>query len=132
MMSDDGERKNDGQGVPVGEILVRVSHEVRLLSDTAGDLQNLIGNLVVAGAFGPSHSIYELQSLDRLCQSLGAVADFLQVLSDGTSNGWKIDATHAMRTVKLADISERLTGQKIEADEATGEFEEFDSWPMSG
>jgi hypothetical protein len=36
--------------VPVPEVLTTLSHEVRVLSDSINDLQDLIGNLVVAGA----------------------------------------------------------------------------------
>ena len=47
--------------VPVPEVLTTLGHEVRVLSDSVNDLQDLIGNLVVAGAFGGSQSLYELQ-----------------------------------------------------------------------
>ena len=48
--------------VPVPEVLTTLSHEVRVLSDSINDLQDLIGNLVVAGAFGGSQSLYELKA----------------------------------------------------------------------
>lgn len=132
---------NDGNGnnkaslsasVPVPEILTTVSHEMRMLSDTAGDLQDLIGNLVVAGAFGGSQSLYELQSLDRLCQNLGAVADFLGGLAKSSSPDWKVDIFDASKAVKLADVCDRLTGRKSGDGDATGDFEDFENWPMTG
>ncbi|MFT3732403.1 MAG: hypothetical protein QM780_13460 [Hyphomicrobium sp.] len=126
------DRDQHSASVPVTDVLLTVSNEVRMLSDAAGDLQNLVGNLVVAGAFGGSHSIYELQSLDRLCQSLGAVADFLHGLSGHASPEWKVDVTRAAGAVKLAEVSERLTGKRSECSDATGEFEEFDNWPLTG
>jgi hypothetical protein len=134
----DGKSENKAielKSAPVAEILTRVSHEVRMLSDAAGDLQNLIGNLVVAGAFGGSQSLYELQSLDRLCQNLGAVADFLGGIADGSSPDWKVDIRDAAHTVKLADVCDRLTGRKSDIGataDATGEFDDFESWPMTG
>ncbi|MBS0235503.1 MAG: hypothetical protein JSR99_18695 [Proteobacteria bacterium] len=133
MNEDSGKDKSERDGrVAVPEVLRTVSDEVRMLSDAAGDLQNLIGNLVVAGAFDGSQSIYELQNLDRLCQNLGAVADFLCGLAKGASPDWKVDVTAASEVVKLADLCGRLTGQKTEVDDATGEFEDFGNWPMTG
>ncbi len=124
-----------GASVPVPEILTTVSDEVRMLSDAAGDLQDLIGNLVVAGAFGGSQSLYELQSLDRLCQNLSAVADFLGGLAKSSSFDWKVDVLNASQAVKLADVCDRLTGRKSgggTAEDATGDFDDFESWPMTG
>lgn len=134
----DGDREGEGlqrTGVPVPEILTTVSEEVRMLSDAASDLQDLIGNLVVAGAFGGSQSLYELQTLDRLCQNLGAVADFLLGVSKSASLDWKVDLSDAAQAVKLADLCDRLTGRKSEndpSDDATGEFDDFENWPMTG
>jgi hypothetical protein len=119
-------------GVSVPDVLLTVSDEVRMLSDAAGDLQDLISNLVVAGAFGGSQSIYELQSLDRLCQNMGAVADFLGALAKNASSDWKVDVSAASEVVKLADVCERLTGSRTDAEDATGEFEDFGNWPMTG
>jgi hypothetical protein len=130
-MSDTNEKQLQGS-VSARDVLLRTSHEVRMISDTAGDLQNLIGNLVIAGAFGGSESIYELQSLDKLCQNLDAVAEFLHALSESASPDWKMDVTRAAKTVKLSDVSERLTGRKAETGSSTGEFDDFDSWPMTG
>lgn len=132
---DDGIRKDKGERgahVAVPDILRTVSDEVRMLSDAAGDLQNLIGNLVVAGAFDGSQSIYGLQNLDRLCQNLGAVADFLRGLAKDASPDWKVDVAAASEVVKLADLCGRLTGQKTQVDDVTGEFEDFGNWPMTG
>jgi hypothetical protein len=135
---------NDGNGdnralqsasAPLPEILTTVGHEVRMLSDAAGDLQDLIGNLVVAGAFGGSQSLYELQSLDRLCQNLGAVADFLGGLAKSSSPDWKVDVSDASQAVKLADVCDRLTGRKSGAgksEDVTGDFDDFENWPMTG
>jgi hypothetical protein len=131
-MSDGKEQERQVTDVSVGAVLITVSDEVRMLSDSAGDLQNLIGNLIVAGAFGGSQSIYELQSLDRLCQNLGAVADFLRELSKCAQPGWTVDVASAATAVKLADLAERLTGHKTEIADETGEFENFGDWPMTG
>jgi hypothetical protein len=115
--------------VPVPEVLTTLSHEVRVLSDSVNDLQDLIGNLVVAGAFGGSQSLYELQCLDRLSQSLDAVSNYLGGISKLAKPEWKIDVSEALSSVKLADVSERLSGIKSETSDAeqsgAGDFEDF-------
>jgi len=129
-MNNNGESQRS-MNVPVSDALRTTSDEVRMLAGTAADLQNLIGNLVVAGLFGGSQSIYELQNLDRLCQRLDAVADFLDGLSQSALPAWKIDVASAAKTIKLADVAQRLTGQIGDEENAAGDFDEFESWPMS-
>jgi len=121
--------------VPVPEILTTLSHEVRVLSDGVNDLQDLIGNLVVAGAFGGSPSLYQLQCLDRISQSLDAISDYLGGISKLSSSDWKIDVAEASRSVKLAEVSERLNGIKSESEapeSGAGDFEDFEVWSMTG
>lgn len=118
--------------VPVPDVLRTTSDEVRMLAGSAADLQNLIGNLVVARAFGGSQSIYELQNLDRLCQNLDAIADFLDGLSESALPAWKVDVASAAKTIKLADVAQRLTGQTADGQNATGDFDDFDNWPTPG
>jgi hypothetical protein len=128
----DGKDKANGGAValsPIPEVLTTASHEVRLLSDGVNELQELIGNLVVAGAFGGSHSLYELQSLDRIAQGLEAVADYLNGVSKLSSPEWKIDVAEASRGVKLAELSDRLNGNKSDGAEPShagaGDFDDF-------
>jgi hypothetical protein len=120
--------------IAVPEVLRTVSHEVRLLTDGVSDLQDLVGNLIVAGAFGGSNSLYELQSLDRLCQNLDAIADYLAGVSRLSSPDWKVDVTEASRVVKIGELGSRLSGsgETGEAVEARGEFEEFENSPLAG
>lgn len=127
-----GEKNNTngaaGALVPVPEVLTMVSEEIRLLSEGVNDLQELIGNLVVAGAFGGSHSLYELQSLDRISQSLEAISDYLGGASKISSPDWKIDVAEASRCVRIAEMSDRLNG--IKRDDAShngaGDFDDFE------
>ena len=129
-MSGDKNNTNGAAGalVPVPEVLMTVSDEIRMLSDGVNDLQELIGNLVVAGAFGGSHSLYELQSLDRISQSLEAISDYLGGASKISSPDWKIDVAAASRCVKIAEMSDRLNG--ITRDDAShngaGDFDDFE------
>jgi hypothetical protein len=129
-MSGDKNNTNGAAGVlvPVPEVLTMVSEEIRMLSDGVNDLQELIGNLVVAGAFGGSNSLYELQSLDRISQSLEAISDYLGGASKISSPDWKIDVAEASRCVRIAEMSDRLNG--IKRDDAShngaGDFDDFE------
>jgi hypothetical protein len=125
----DASRKAGGNApslVTVSDLLTRLSHEVRMLSDGIVDVQELIGNLVVAGAFGGSHSLYELQCLDRISQSLDAVSTCLGGASKLASAEWKIDAAEASRGIKLAELSDRLSGVESDASQSgAGDFDDF-------
>jgi hypothetical protein len=118
---------NNVKLVPVAEVLTTLSHEVRVLSDSVNHLQDLIGNLIVAGAFGGSQSLYELQCLDRLSQSLDTISSYLGGISKLARPEWKIDVSEALSSVKLAEVSERLSGIKSETSELSGagDFEDF-------
>lgn len=113
--------------VPMPEVLATLENEIRVLSDGINDLQELIGNLVVAGAFDGTQSLYELQSLDRMSQSLDAISDYLGSASKLSSPEWKIDVAEAARSIKLADVSDRLKGLKQEASSGThaGDYDDF-------
>jgi hypothetical protein len=116
----------------VTDVLKSVSDEVRMLSDMAADIQNLIGNLLVAGAFDGSQSVYQLQSIDKLCQNLGAVADFVENIAKKTSADWKVEVTGASNAVKLTEVGNRLGGRSPRNNESAGEFEDFDDWSLAG
>ena len=127
----------DRVGVPhvtVSEALALLSDELRLVSDGVSELQELIGNLVGAGAFSGSQSVYQLQALDRLTQSVEAAADFMSAIARQAKPEWKIDAVDAARNIKLAEMSERLSGVTM-ADKSSansGDFDEFEEWSLTG
>jgi hypothetical protein len=70
-----------------------------------------------------------LQCLDRLSQSLDAISSYLIGISKLARPEWKIDVAEALSSVKLAEVSERLSGIKSETSEAqqsgAGDFEDF-------
>jgi hypothetical protein len=115
--------------VPMPEVLSTLSQEVRVLSDSVNELQNIIGNLVDAGALGSSQSLYELQCVDALCQNLDAISDYLKSVSEGSSAEWQIDVARAARSIKLEQVRERLSGVCREPEEGqpsnAGDFDDF-------
>jgi hypothetical protein len=127
MSINDNKKKTHTTMSPMPEVLETLSGEVRLLAGEMNELQELISNLVVAGAFGGSNSLYKLQSMDRIWQSLEAISDYLGGVSNLSSPSWKIDVVEASRSVKLAEVSERLRGIKRtqDAHHDAGDFEDF-------
>ena len=127
MSINDNNNNAEAMMIPMPEVLETLSGEVRLLAGEMNDLQELVSNLVVAGAFGGSNSIYKLQSIDRIWQSLEAISDYLGGVSNLSSASWKIDVATASQSVKLAEVAERLRGIKPaqDAHSEAGDFEDF-------
>lgn len=94
----------------VPALLDRAVIEMRGLTSVVNELEALIGNLVIAGSFGSSNSIYDLQKLDSLRQNIGGIADFLDGVGRGAAPEWTIDANSACELVTLAELSDRLRG----------------------
>ena len=95
---------------PVAQLLDRAVVEMRDLTSVVNELEALVGNLVLAGSFGTSNSIYDLQKLDFLRQSIGGIADFLDGIRLSADPQWAVDTEMAAAPVKLADLAARLRG----------------------
>lgn len=110
---------------PISQLLTRASAELRDMASVTDDLEALVGNLVLAGSFGTSNSIYDLQKLDLLRQSIAGIADFLDGICRSSHPGWTVDSNSAAETVKLAGLSERLRGAAAQEDYVADSFELF-------
>lgn len=109
-------------------VLSGVGSELRSLAIIIEELEELIANLVVAGAFAGSPSVYKLQALDKVCQTLEGLADFIDALKDLVPE-CQIDVELAGRLIKISDLSRRLSGECSEdAGEINdGQCEVFDA-----
>jgi hypothetical protein len=125
--SDENPKTGKTALAPLPEVLATVSHEVRLLADAMNELQEVVGKLVSSGQISGSGALYELQSIDRISQSLDAISDYLGGVSKLALPEWEIDAAEASRCVKLAEMSDRLNGIKRDEDShgAAGDFDDF-------
>lgn len=119
----------------VPDLLDRAVSEMRDLTSVVNELEVLVGNLVLAGSFDSTSSIYDLQKLDGLRQSIGGIADFLDGIRRNSEPVWTVDASIATEDVKLAELSERLRkgkrGDTQEIDTLTGDFEMFGDCELS-
>lgn len=111
---------------PVAQLLDRAVSEMRDLTSVVNELEALVGNLVLAGSFSTSNSIYDLQKLDLLRQNIGGIADFLDGIRLTAHPGWAVDTDLAAAPVKLADLSARLRGVSSESYAATGDADCFE------
>jgi len=119
----------------VPELLDRAVSEMRDLTSVVNELEVLVGNLVLAGSFASTSSIYDLQKLDGLRQSIGGIADFLDGIRRNAEPEWTVDAKMAAEDVKLAELAKRLRkgtrAETQELDDEAGEFEMFDDCELS-
>jgi hypothetical protein len=119
----------------VPDLLDRAVSEMRDLTSVVNELEVLVGNLVLAGSFDSTSSIYDLQKLDGLRQSIGGIADFLDGIRRNSETVWTVDASIATEDVKLAELSERLRkgrrGGVQEIDTLAGDFEMFGDCELS-
>lgn len=125
-----GETPSECSLVPAAGVLAGVGAELRGLASTVDEMESLVGNLIVAGAFFGSDSVYQLQALDHLRQSLQGIADFLDGLSANLPET-RVDANAASAGVKLSQLRRALTGFAITGDNQcatdSGAFELFEN-----
>lgn len=117
--------------MPVAQAMTLAAHELRMLSDNACELQDAIGDVLAVTAADHAAPLYQLQSLDRLCQSIAAVADFVEGLGRQANPHWWVDAQRATADVKLSDLANRLGGRP-ECEGETGIFDGFDDFAAVG
>lgn len=118
--------------MPLSETMSILAHELRMLTDSANELQDAIGDVIAsAGPTAASSPIYALQNFDRICQSIAAVADFVDGLGQQANPEWLIDAQRAATEIKLSGLASRLTG-KPEVEDDTDVFAGFDDLAAAG
>ena len=120
----------EAAAVPLADVLDRVCGELRHLASAVEGLEALVGKLVISDSVSKLQSVYELQALDELRQTLDGLADFLDHVTFDSINCC-IDAVAASRVVKLASLSKRLSEVAAIADvsenEEAGQVELFGS-----
>ena len=66
--------------------------------------------IVQASHVFDTNSIGMLQELDMLRQSIGALADYLEQISEETDEAGMVDVVQAVSAVPLRDMANRLSG----------------------
>lgn len=84
------------------------SGELRKTVELVEGLENVV-SLALSRSGGAGHDqMLELQKLDHISQKILGVADFLEALSEGLPDDWRVDADKAARRVLLAELGKRL------------------------
>jgi len=107
MPSSENQRSNEN--TQLERVLQLVSGELSLLASASNRLQGSIGDVLKNSVVGQPETIYDLQNLDRLTQTIEALADFMNQLSLQMQSDWSVDAEHAARTMTLAAVAARLS-----------------------
>ena len=113
----------------IAEVLDAVSRETVALHHAAVTLQTMAGELIDRARVEPHDPLMEeAQALDALAQKLDALSGFLERLARAAPPGWRLDISHAIEPVFLADLAKRLCREyPPEEDPLTqsGDFELF-------
>jgi hypothetical protein len=119
------------ESVPVAGTLDRTSNELRKLASVTDSVQHLVGQMLLDHQARDLATLVELQRLDHLCQSIAAIADFLEALAASTPPHWSLDVKSASKSVKLAELALRLASAADHAPAAhaasVGDCELFDA-----
>ncbi len=102
------ENQRLSENAQLERVLQLVSGELSLLASASNRLQGSIGDVLKNSAVGQPETIYDLQNLDRLTQTIEALADFMNQLSLQMQFDWSVDVEHAARTLTLAAVAARL------------------------
>jgi hypothetical protein len=113
----------------IAEVLEAISLETSALHLAAVTLQTMAGDLIDRAKLDPHDPlIEEAQALDALAQKLDALTGFLDRLARAAPPGWRLDISHAIEPVFLADLAKRLCRELSPEDDVlaqSGDFELF-------
>jgi hypothetical protein len=128
-MDSDAFETSNSKTVPVADLLRRIAQELRDLTQTIDDLQQVLGRLVSNSAVRDSGSVRELQNFDRLGQTMSGIADFVDALGEDAPADWRLNPHPASRVLLLSELAVRLVSQNarapVPASQEAGEFEFF-------
>jgi len=96
---------------PANIVLIRASIELQNMVLLSDHIQAVVSGLIEENGAEPSDALYQLQSLDRLRQTIAGIAEFIGSLATDVPPYWSVDAKHAARSVSLSDLRARLTGE---------------------
>jgi hypothetical protein len=93
---------------PMPATLIRTSQELLKFVELIVDLEDAVGEAVAGVTSTGGDQIQELQKLDHVRQLIAGAADFLYALTENMPHDWRVDARKAARSVRLADLAQRL------------------------
>jgi hypothetical protein len=113
--------------VALASVVAQLAAELRMLGKTLGAVEHAVEILVASAGTPDSRTLHGLQTIDLLGQTLLALATFAEELSPQIPMEVRIDANHAVRSVTLSALAERLrlTATRVTEDLASADLEIF-------
>jgi prophage DNA circulation protein len=116
--------------VSLTKVFQQISAEMNFIAKAVSVVEATVCNIMAANKTTDESIIHDLQNIDAISQSLLALANFSQKLSNSVSTNWLVDTTIATRDVSLADLAKRLKCQQsvssADSLKTSGEWEAFD------
>lgn len=109
----------------LADLLANAEGQLRAMTETARDVEMSVAQLADASPAAAVAAQTGLQQLDRLVQSVEAMADFVGALSSKCGPLGAVDAAPALAAVKLGAVRDRLAGREPEP-AATADEEEIE------
>jgi len=92
----------------MSRILNQIGTELRHLVEAMEPVEDAVSRLASSATVHDRVAIEELQSLDRLCQTMAGLASFLGALALTVPRSWQVDTRTASQNVKLTALARRL------------------------
>lgn len=99
------------QTEPVGDVLARIEAELEAIAHAVDANQAHIAAAIGAAAVADPAYASAVQEADLLSQKVAGIASFLRAIALELSPEWRVDATAAVRALKLAELAHRLGAQ---------------------
>ncbi len=116
--------------VPLADVLKQISVELVAIADSVGMVEETVSRIAHGGGTKDHNMMRDLQNIDMITQSLKAIADYSNCISQSAPEDWAVDTSVATSSVLLADLAKRLSCAPRQVDwgnsSRSGEWEIFD------
>ena len=111
-------------------VLKQLNAELRHLADAVSSVEQTVAGISSRSGGYNGHMVSDLQRIDSIGQTLLALADFSDRLSDLVPGELQVDVNTAVSSLLLSDVASRLRSSTgyvdLTAGAASGEMEIFD------
>jgi hypothetical protein len=99
--------------IALHHLLARVAAELEGLYQDNRRIEELLGKILSQSRGADADAAIHLQGIDRLTQTLDALAQFLGELARGVDPSMTVDPTAAIGKIPLRDLALALAGQMV-------------------
>lgn len=95
----------------LAEILARGARELSESAQRIAQLEAAIGDALAMSTGDGSVSLYDLQAIDTIRQSIEGLSLYFGELGHHVDEDWRVDVSTACSVVSLAALADRLVGR---------------------